>query len=75
MPNQVTSHNDRTLFKAARALAKDNKMTFEEALEAIDRLMDAGLLIREPAEKEEPKKIYRSGNAEDKEVKGETVAS
>lgn len=55
MPNQVTSHNDRTLFKAARALASDGKMTFEEALDAIDRLMDAGLLIREPAEKEEPK--------------------
>lgn len=52
MPNQVTSHNDRTLFKAARALAKDDKMTFEEALDAIDRLMDAGLLIREPAEKD-----------------------
>lgn len=56
MPNQVTSHNDRTLFKAARALASDGKMSFEEALDAIDRLMDAGLLIREPAEKEEPKK-------------------
>lgn len=53
MPNQVTSHNDRTLFKAARAL------------DAIDRLMDAGLLIREPAEKEEPKKVYRGAPSED----------
>lgn len=59
MPNQVTSHNDRTLFKAARALASGGKMTFEDALDAIDRLMDAGLLIREPAEKEEPKKVVR----------------
>lgn len=67
MPNQVTSHNDRTLFKAARALAKDGKMTFEEALDAIDRLIDAGLLIREPAEKEEPKKPLRE-NGTDKPV-------
>lgn len=53
MPNQVTSHNDRTLFKALRALTKDDKMTSEEAMEAIDRVLDAGLLFREPAEKED----------------------
>jgi hypothetical protein len=66
MPNKVTSSNDRTLFKAARALVKDDKMTFEEALDAIDRLMDAGLLICEPAEKEEPKKVYRGNQGDDK---------
>lgn len=52
MPNQVTSHNDRTLFKAVRALTAGDKMTFDEAMEAVDRLLDAGLLIREPAEKD-----------------------
>lgn len=51
MPNEVTSVNDRTLFNAARALIKDGSLTFEQALDAIDRLMDAGFLIREPAEK------------------------
>jgi hypothetical protein len=66
MPNQVTSHNDRTLFKALRALVKDDNMTFEQASDALDRLLDAGLLIREPAEKEEPKPIYRGQTAEAK---------
>lgn len=66
MPNRVTSYNDRTLFKATRALASNGKMTFEEALDAIDCLMDAGFLICEPAEKEEPKKVLRGGQADDK---------
>jgi hypothetical protein len=56
MPNRVTSFNDRTLFKAARSLASGGKMTLDEALDAVDRLLDAGLLICEPPEKEEPKK-------------------
>lgn len=68
MPNQVTSHNERTLFKALRVLTQDNKMSFEDATDAIDRLLDAGLLIREPAEKEEPKKVYR--DASNKEAPG-----
>jgi DNA-binding HxlR family transcriptional regulator len=59
MPNQVTSHNERTLFKALKALTRDEFMSFDKASDALDRLMDAGLLIREPAEKEEPKKVYR----------------
>jgi hypothetical protein len=66
MPNQVTSHNDRTLFKALRALMDEKKMSFEEASDALDRLLDAGLLIREPAEKEEPKKVYRGAQGDDK---------
>lgn len=66
MPNRVTSSNDRTLFKATRALASSGKMTFEEALDAIDCLLDAGFLICEPAEKEEPKKVYRGETAEAK---------
>jgi len=52
MPNQVTSHNDFTLFKALKALMGGDKMTFEQASEAIERVRDAGLLIREPAEKD-----------------------
>lgn len=60
MANQVTSHNDRTLFKALRALTKDNHMTFEQASDALDRLLDAGLLIREPAEKDD--KPAKNGN-------------
>lgn len=59
MPNQVTSQNERTLFKALKALTAGDHMSFEQATEVIDRLMDAGLLIREPAEKEEPKKLLR----------------
>lgn len=66
MPNQVTSVNDFTLFRALKALMRGDKMTFEEAHAAIERLRDAGLLIREPAEKEEPKKVLRSGQADDK---------
>lgn len=53
MPNQVTSHNERTLFKVLRALTKDDAMTSEAAMEAMDRVMDAGILFREPAEKED----------------------
>jgi hypothetical protein len=68
MPNQVTSHNDRTLFKALRALTQDNKLDQDQAMEAIDRILDAGLLIREPAEKEEPKKMFRGETAEAKPV-------
>lgn len=66
MPNQVTSHNERTLFKAVRALAKDDFLSFEKASEVVEKLLDAGLLIREPAEKEEPKKVYRGETAEAK---------
>lgn len=51
MANEVTSHNDRTLMKALRALTKDEAMSMQEGLDAIDRVMDAGLLFREPAEK------------------------
>ena len=74
MPNQVTSHNDRTLFKALRALMAENKHEFEDASEALDRLMDAGLLIREPAEKEEPKKVLR-GQPEDKAASTENTTA
>lgn len=68
MPNQVTSHNDRTLFKALRALVNGDNMTFEQATDALDRLLDAGLLIREPAEKEESNKVYRGASPEAKPV-------
>lgn len=66
MPNQVTSVNDFTLFRALKALMRGDTMSFEEAQAAIERLRDEGLLIREPAEKEEPKKIYRGETAEAK---------
>jgi hypothetical protein len=67
MPNQVTSVNDFTLFRAMKALMRGDTMSFEEAQAAIERLRDEGLLIREPAEKEDPKKVYRSDQqAEDK---------
>lgn len=69
MANQVTSLNDFTLFKAAQALMGDDKMTFKEASDAIERLRDAGLLIREPAEKEEQKKVFRGSPSESAEDK------
>lgn len=72
MPNQVTSLNDFTLFKALKALMEGDAMSFEQAQNAIERLRDNGLLIREPAEKEEPKKVYRTGQAEDKQPQGAT---
>lgn len=53
MPNQVTSHNDRTMFKVLKALTKDGAMELDEAQAAIDRMMDAGILFREPAEKDD----------------------
>jgi hypothetical protein len=53
MPNQVTSHNDRTMLRALQALMGDNKISMDEAMDALDRLANAGLLIREPAEKED----------------------
>jgi hypothetical protein len=56
MPNRVTSVNDFTLFKALKSLMRGDKMNFEEAQAAIERLREDGLLICEPAEKEEPKK-------------------
>jgi len=65
MPNQVTSVNDFTLFRALKALMLGDKMSFDEAHAAIERLREAGLLIREPAEKEEPKKIYRAAPSEE----------
>lgn len=52
MANQVTSQNDRTMLKVLQALMKDNKMTMDEAMDAIDRVAEAGILFREPAEKE-----------------------
>lgn len=52
MPNQVTSHNEQTLLKVMRALTADGAMTMDEAFEAIQRLQNAGILFREPAEKE-----------------------
>jgi hypothetical protein len=64
MPNQVTSVNDFTLFKALKSLMRDDKMNFEQAQAAIERLREDGLLIREPAEKEEPKKVYRGNQGE-----------
>lgn len=66
MPNQVTSHNDRTLFKAVRTLVDGGLMPFDEAMKVVDCLIDGGLLIREPAEretgvdKESPKKLAES---------------
>lgn len=51
MPNEVTSHNDRTLFKVLKVLTKDGAMTTDAAMDIIDRVMDAGILFREPAEK------------------------
>lgn len=38
--------------KALRALMGDDDMSIDAATNAIDRLSEAGLLIREPAEKE-----------------------
>lgn len=52
MPNQVTSHNEQTLLKVMRALTAGGAMTMDEAFEAIQRLQNAGILFREPAEKE-----------------------
>jgi hypothetical protein len=52
MPNAVSYSDDRTLMKACEALMGDEVMSFIEAKAAIDRLMGAGLLIREPAVKE-----------------------
>lgn len=51
MANEVTSSNDRTMLRALQALMLDNKMTMDDAMDALDRLANAGLLIREPAEK------------------------
>jgi hypothetical protein len=39
------------MLKALQALMSDNKMTMDEAMDALDRIANAGLLIREPAEK------------------------
>lgn len=52
MPNQVTSYNERTLFKVMKALTQDGEMEMDAAMAAIDRMMNAGILFREPAEKD-----------------------
>lgn len=51
MANEVTSSNSMTMLKALQTLMKDGAMTMDEAMAALDRLTEAGLLIREPAEK------------------------
>lgn len=40
------------MLKAMRALMGDDDMSTDAAMNAIDRLSEAGLLIREPAERE-----------------------
>lgn len=52
MPNSVSSHNDRTLFKVLGALTADGEMDLQQAMQVIDRIMAAGILFREPAERE-----------------------
>lgn len=68
MPNQVTSHNDRTMMKALRALTQDGAMTLDEGMDALDRLSNAGLLIREPAEKDDKPSPRGSVRGETKET-------
>lgn len=52
MPNQNTYVDERTTTKALRALTKDNALDLDQALGAMERLQDAGLLIREPMRKD-----------------------
>lgn len=53
MPNQTTYVDERTSTKALRALTKDGALDLDQALGAVERLQDAGLLIREPMRKDE----------------------
>lgn len=65
MANQVTSHNERTMFKVLKALTENNGYTAEGAMDIVDRLLNAGILFREPAEKEEkPKNNKDNSNNE-----------
>lgn len=52
MPNQNTYVDERTPTKALRALTKDGALDLDQALGAMERLQDAGLLIREPMRKD-----------------------
>lgn len=52
MPNQTTFVDERTSTKALRALTKDNALDLDQALGAVERLQEAGLLIREPMRKD-----------------------
>lgn len=60
MANSVSSHNDRTMFKVISALTQDGAMTLDQAMAAIDRMMNAGILFREPAER-----VTRNGKDEE----------
>lgn len=52
MPNQTTYVDERTSTKTLRALTKDGALDLDQALGAVERLQDAGLLIREPMRKD-----------------------
>lgn len=54
MPNHTAYFDERTPAKALRALTKNNALNLEQAFDAVDRLHDAGLLIREPMRKDAP---------------------
>lgn len=55
MPNQTTYVDESTPIKTLRALTKDNALDLDQALGAVERLRDAGLLVREPMRKDEAK--------------------
>lgn len=52
MPNHTMYVDERTPVKALRALTKDGALDLDQALGAVERLQDAGLLIREPMRKD-----------------------
>lgn len=74
MANGVTSSNERTMLKALQALMGNGDMPMEVAMAAIDRVADAGLLFREPAEKEEkPAKAVKSAEKDPKAPSDEPI--
>lgn len=52
MPNHTVYVDERTPVKALRALTKGGALDLDQALGAVERLQDAGLLIREGMRKD-----------------------
>lgn len=53
MANEVTSYTERTILKVVEVLTEESGLAFslKQALAVIEKIQDAGILFREPAEK------------------------
>ena len=55
MPNAVAYSDEKTLPKVYRALAGNGDLEFDQVLAAVERLQEAGILLREEPEARAPR--------------------